>query len=483
MTSRLLVGAAFGVVCALGTRSASSQVLWQELGGGMGMGGPQCFLADTIGDVLFISGASTEAGNEVTSPGIFKWDGSQYSPLGCGFNWDCVTPLSNGGLANGGILSLAFWNSELYAGGDIYSINGQPAHYIARWDGDSWQPLAGGLDNVVIRLHGFADGLYATGYFTHADGIEANGLARWDGAAWHSVFDMPNFNFSSSVTNIINDVAWYRNELYVAGNFGSAENRVDLARWDGTNWLSVGNGIRGSFSTVNLLDVHNDLLYIAGGFAQSGQFGPPENPGCGIVTWNGTEWGTLGEGTCGAYNPTIYRTTWIQDTLYVLGRFDRIGGMPAGRLAKWDGTRWCNMLPPNYFYPDIGALGSFRDTLLIGGSFTTAGPDSIDRIAQWVGGNYTTLCSDEVGVLEHEAVGDLVVFPNPATNTITFLGPAGNLNKAVITVFDPLGKIVLNGVLDAQGTVAVGQLAQGAYSAHIRPRNSDRAFVARFIKQ
>lgn len=66
--------------------------------------------------------------------------------------------------------------------------------------------------------------------------------------------------------------------------------------------------------------------------------------------------GHLGEGTCGSPNPTNYRMSWIQDTLYVTGRFNTIGGVPSGRVAKWDGSRWCSLVPPDYFHPDIVAL-------------------------------------------------------------------------------------------------------------------------------
>lgn len=265
-----------------------SQSLWTSLDQGLSTSGPRCLLEDTLSDVLYISGAFAMAGEDVISPGIVKWDGAQFSPMACGFNWDCVSPFSAGGLGNGGIVTIAFWNGELFAGGDIYSINGSPAYNVARWDGTAWQPLASGLDGPVSRLHGYSDGLYAVGVFTHADGLEANGLARWDGTAWHAVFDLPQL--STFTINRVYDVAWYNGELYICGNFVGANGMVCIARHNGTSWQAVGNGIRGPFSLVNLLEVHNGLLYVAGAFAQSSPYGPPENPGCGIVTWDGENW-------------------------------------------------------------------------------------------------------------------------------------------------------------------------------------------------
>lgn len=458
------------------------QSLWQQLGVGLGSGGPRCLLEDTNDDVLYVSGAMTVAGDGTIIPGIGRWDGQSFQPMDCGFNWDCTPPINTSGMANGGILTMAFWNGELYAGGDIYLINGEPAYNIARWDGSAWQHLGTGLDGIVTRLHGYDDGLYATGYFNTAGGQPAHGLARWDGTTWHNVFDFPLFG--PTEVNLIHDMAWYNDELYVGGNFGGDAASRDLVRFDGVQWSAVDNGIRGSFSLVNLLEVHDGLLYVAGAFAQSGAYGPPDNPGCGIVTWDGEQWGTLGEGTCGSSNPTIYRMSWIQDTLYVTGRFNTIGGVPTGRVAKWDGSRWCSLVPPGYFYPDIVALGSFRDTLIVGGSFTVAGPDSILRIAQWVGGAYTSACGTAVGFEEMERSEErLRLYPNPAHDRIGLILNGAVIASAQFSVANALGQVVLVGRTGQNGTVDVGGLASGCYALSVVDDTGGLAHTAQFIRQ
>lgn len=453
-----------------------SQSLWADLDQGLGIGGPRALLEDPLSDVLYVSGASTTASSGVISPGIMKWDGNEFLAMDCGFNWNCTSTLSNGGLANGGIVTMAFWNGSLYAGGDIYSINGEPAFNVAQWTGSEWVGLGSGLNGLVTRLHGFVDGLYATGTFTQAGGNEANGLARWDGAEWHSVFDLPIFG--TGELNLLYDVAWYNGQLYICGNFGGENGMVDIARHDGTSWRSVGDGIRGSFSLVNLLEVHNGLLYVAGAFAKTQPYGPPDNPGCGIVTWDGENWGELGTGTCGANNPTIYRMTWINDTLYVTGRFNVIGGVPTGRVAKWDGQRWCSLVPPNYFYPDIGALGSFRDTLIVGGSFTVAGPDSIDRIAKWIGGSYTSACGTAVGLGEERAGTEQInPFPNPTNTQFTLALAVEDLGDAVF-LYDATGRVVFSTtVTNTTLAVDVAHLANGIYTVQIGEERRTRILV------
>ena len=454
----------------------NGQSLWSPLDQGVSTGGPRVMLEDTLNDILYVGGASYHAGIDVTSPGIVAWNGSEFSALGCGFNWDCVSQLSDGGMANP-ITALALWQGDLYAGGGISSASGVPISRIARWNGTVWEPLAGGLNGPVYRLHGYDEGLYAVGLFTEADGIEANGIARWDGSEWQSVFDLPQLGLG---VNYIYDMAWYNNELYICGNFVGEGGMIGIARHDGTSWRSVGDGIRGSFSLVNLLEVHNGLLYVAGAFAKTQPYGPPDNPGCGIVTWDGENWGELGTGTCGANNPTIYRMTWINDTLYVTGRFNVIGGVPTGRVAKWDGQRWCSLVPPNYFYPDIGALGSFRDTLIVGGSFTVAGPDSIDRIAKWIGGSYTSACGTAVGLGEERAVTEQInPFPNPATTQFTLALAVEDLGDAVF-LYDATGRVMFSTtVTNTTLAVDVAHLANGIYTVQIGEERRTRILVCR----
>lgn len=476
MNFRLLFCSSISLV----TFQCLAQSLFNGLDEGISFGGAQVFLEDTSEDVLYVGGAAFYAGNDVTSPGIFKWDGEQFHALGCGFNWDCVSQLSNGGLSNGGIVSLAFWNNELYAAGDIYSVNGDPVNHIARWDGAAWQPLAGGLDEMVQHIRAYPDGLYAVGSFTHADGMEANGLARWDGTTWHSVFDLPIIGTGD--VNLLNDMAWYNGKLYIGGNFGGGTGTGlnDIACWDGTQWGPIGNGFLGVFSTVNVLLEHDGLLYVAGSFADFPPNGNPENPGTGILTWDGENWAQLGSGTRGAGNPSIYSLTWIHDTLYVSGRFDRIGDVPTGRVARWDGMRWCSLVPPEYFYPDIGPVGSYRDTLIVGGSFVVAGPDSINRIAKWVTGSYVDTCSTSVGLPERESTVPFSVFPNPTATSFSLRGLSPR--TTAIEMHDVLGHMVLRSIAPTK-LIDVGSLPAATYFVTALDRTGLPLGTTRLLKQ
>lgn len=482
----LLIGQVHGL-----TLCAQSPSLFESIGSGVHYGGGiVCFLEDQIQDVLYMGGTSYYAGG-VVSPGIFKWDGVEYHAVGCGFNWDCESQL--GGVASPNpVFSLAMWNGELYAGGYLVTWSGEyQLNGIARWDGVQWNPLAGGLSlgqgNGVKRLRSMPDGLYVTGVFTHADDtLEVNGLARWDGEQWHKVYDLPKFSSGSS-PNIINDVAWYDGKIWIGGNFAGS-GVSDLAFYDGTEWTTVGNGLLGVFSTVNVLYVRDGLLYIGGSFADYPPHGHPDNPGSGIVAWDGEQWRDFAGGTRGSANAAVLDLHWIRDTLFVVGHFQLIGGVPTDRLAYWDhdAQRWCGLVPPNYFYPSIVALGSYRDTLVVGGSFVVAGPDSINRVARWVGQDYVDSCGVALGLDVDHAVGSngLQVWPNPSSGLLHI--DDGWQGGGVLLVYDGLGRVVHEQVLPIAGggplVLDLTAWAPGTYLARVL-RNNGQVAMARFVRE
>ena len=61
----------------------------------------------------------------------------------------------------------------------------------------------------------------------------------------------------------------HNGHLYAAGSFSMAGgiNANNIAKWDGTNWTSLGNGINGN---VYAIASYNGELYAAGDFTTAG---------------------------------------------------------------------------------------------------------------------------------------------------------------------------------------------------------------------
>ncbi len=110
---------------------------------------------------------------------------------------------------------------------------------------DQWLPGEGlpGLNGDVYAAAVYDDGtgpaLYVGGQFTFAGEVAANNIARWDGTTW------------SPLGNGMNDwviaLTEYNGELIAGGGFttagGTPANRI--ARWDGTVWTALGSGMSG----------------------------------------------------------------------------------------------------------------------------------------------------------------------------------------------------------------------------------------------
>jgi len=183
---------------------------------------------DGGGAALYVAGRFTIAGG-VAALNIAKWDGSSWSPLGSGL-----------GTGFGDVLALAVYDdgggAALYAGGNFDMAGGVAAIGVARWDGSSWTPLGSGLGGQFDNAHSmtvYDDGggaaLYAGGNFVTAGGVAANHIAKWDGSSWSPL--------GGGMNNFVNALAAHDDgsgaALFAGGAFSSAIDSGDsyLAKW------------------------------------------------------------------------------------------------------------------------------------------------------------------------------------------------------------------------------------------------------------
>jgi hypothetical protein len=83
--------------------------------------------------------------------------------------------------------------------------------------------------------------------------------------------------------------------------------------------------------------------------------------------------------------------------LYAGGEFTSAGGVPAARVAKWDGSAWSALSGPGFngTSDEVLALAAFDDgagpALYAGGDFVYAGALVVNRIARWNGAAWSPL--------------------------------------------------------------------------------------------
>ncbi|MGD1844484.1 MAG: T9SS type A sorting domain-containing protein, partial [Salibacteraceae bacterium] len=210
----------------------------------------------------------------------------------------------------------------------------------------------------------------------------------------------------------IYDMEFYNGELYVGGNFNHWDLGINsVAKWNGTSWEALANGIVGTASAVNDLYVHDGLLYAGGLFSE-----PFGNPGTAVVAWNGTTWESPGSGLGGLSFPRVNKMIEYSGKLYAVGAFLEASGIDASMLASWDGLRWCTH---GYSLDnEIFTIEHFRDTLVIGGAFRTIDVDSFPYIAAWDGGEFDFECSAPTGPKDLPSASELELsaYPNPAVD-------------------------------------------------------------------
>ncbi|MFY9342541.1 MAG: hypothetical protein WAT39_08625 [Planctomycetota bacterium] len=269
-------------------------------------------------------------------------------------------------------------NGDLVVGGYFTTAGTAGVNHIAQWDGAAWSPFSSGMSHPsgahVYGLTTLPNGdLVAVGGFATAGGTPANHIARWNGSSWAPI--------GSGTNDWINVVATQPNgDLVVCGGFTTAggvpANRI--ARWNGTAWSSLGTGMTGY--VVALTTLPNGDLVAGGYFATAG--GVPAN--C-VARWNGTAWSPLGTGVSGSILADVQALTTLPNGDVVAGgSFTIAGGVPASRIARWDGTAWSPLgSGVNSHVQSLTTLPN--GDVVAGGSFTIAGGVPANRIARWNG--------------------------------------------------------------------------------------------------
>jgi trimeric autotransporter adhesin len=414
--------------------------------------------------------------NSDTMVGMAKWNGTNMSTLGCGIEWDCI-PAQVSGYTNP-VYAMIRFDNNIFVTGSFLHAGGKIVNGIAKWDGNNWIKFGTGLKTtdgnpgIGLCLKEIDGTLYLGGVFDSINGIACHSLAKFDGSYWSPVNNFPVFWIYSNYPNWVYDIEKYNNELYVCGNFDNYPLMTIsyITKWDGTNWVNVGNGINGGIIDARKMVVYKNELVVAGRFSKTVN---PTNPGENIGKWNGTQWSELGSGT----NDIIDDMKVKDGNLYICGAFSTAGGIPAHNLARWDGSKWCGF-GNTLNYGIITSLDFLNDTLYIGGSFIIVNVDTIWNIAKWIGGNYVDTCSSTIGIEQIETQQHLItIYPNPATSILYINGLT---TTATVEVYDISGKLLFTRQLNFH-QIDISTLAKGLY--FIKLTTKEGSVVRKFVKE
>ena len=269
----------------------------------------------------------------------------------------------------------AIATKEGYINSDISS-----QQYDIYW----WQALGPGMKfpSVVNSIAVNNSDLYAGGgfYFDGGTGISAQNLAKWDGSNWTSVG-------GGSPDNRVRALLLDGTNLFAAGEFsslGGVSWTEFIAKYNtlGSAWSSLGNvRIQMMSSVIDAMAFDGTNLYVGetGGSYIAGA------PFAFFTKWDGTGWSTLGTGP----NDSVLCLANVNSDIYAGGRFTTASGVTVNHVAKFDGSSW-SALGEGMNGP-VSSLIVCGSDIYVGGAFTLADGNPANNIAKWNGTSWSPL--------------------------------------------------------------------------------------------
>jgi hypothetical protein len=163
---------------------------------------------------------------------------------------------------DGPVYAMTEYHGELIVCGLFLQAGGVPAYHIARWNGQSWAPLAEGVSCEPQALQVVGDRLYVGGIDADGTLAQRNMIFAWDGASWTNV----SANLSDGLVWSLTE---YQGDLVAGGLFVRDEAPgvyLGVVRWDGAAWSPVGAAAP---RNAHALIADGTTLY-AGGYFEDG---------------------------------------------------------------------------------------------------------------------------------------------------------------------------------------------------------------------
>lgn len=432
-----------------------SQV-WCPLGAGFQGGGANCF---TLLDKFYIGAYTTTlCGTPVN--GLCTFDSCQVNSSAFGQ-----------GVNSGGVNDVDWYNGRLIVGGD-FSSAGPNVPYTARiaaWDSVlGWSSLTpnGGVNSFINCVETYNGFVYAGGLFTTINNVTVRRIAQYNGTTWANM----NTGVSGGV-GAVYCMAVYHNQLYVGGNFyfaGSSNLSTNcIARWNGTQWDSVGSGMNSDVRAL-LVDSANDVLYAAGGFTSIG------NTICrGVAVWNDTIWKPVGSGL-----DTLWGTMCLamfNGELYAGGA--NVGTTTTGdtlhNIYKFNGIKWVEV--SGGANNTVTAMMTYQSNLYVAGYFSQVGNGiPVNHIAC-----YGTTCPTSVGIDETPPPVTFQLYPNPADD---FLHIESNESQPLeFQLSDMNGKTVIDQTFQNKADISLRGLPAGTYLVRVSLQNGERTGTEKIV--
>lgn len=358
--------------------------------------------------------------------------------------------------------TVVVYHDTLIAAGTFHeTIDGAPCEYIAYWANGDWHAY-GEIDSPPRKLRVLDDTLYAVGSFAQADGQPVKSIARREGGHWVAVGQPP-----VGEMNWV-DVIKYQGRLITIG-YGYIDDLFGVFRLVDGEWSVLGPGFSGGVSGAQCLAVYHEDLYLGGQILlQEG------NVGQAIMRWDGSSFHSVGAGLQANFNDfysiSAAATMAVHnDLLWVGGGFRYASGVEARGVATWDGTKWCGVpgdmgRTPGAF-PEVYSMEFYHDTLFVACRDSADG-QYMNRGAKFIGASYVDTCGAPLGLADDLVRIDKLRVWQTAIGELSIHGLAPGMRS--IALFDAAGRSVIEQFVRVDGSTPVNLripiLASGVYS-------------------
>jgi hypothetical protein len=426
--------------------------LYQPLGGGAFNGTISSLTVDSTDNMLYVAGSFNLLGGNV-SGNMAKWDGNI---------WDSVHGLPNS------IDHFAFLEGELFAYG---------SKSVWKKTSGTWSLIATTNNQSVTCLVKYNNKLLIMGGFDTLNGQNFNSFALYDGTNL-----LPFSNYITWAGRNFRTAVVYNNEVFVGGQIFDSTGTINgLMKWNGTQWVSIGTNIVGTFGGVSKLLVYDNKLFVGGSFDKASG-----NVGNALFSFDGTSFNDLG----GGLHLAVYDMTVHDNELFIVGPCKTDTDREFKGFLSFNGNDFCfydsvpcNTSPGQLF----SRITFYNDSLIVGGANIAFNGDTMKYIAKFTG-DYTTSigCEQVIGIEEeiNKNIESLNIYPNPASDQITIEFELTEANNTSIKLTNILGQtvwemenvfIVGNNKLE----IDVGELPKGLYFVQLV--NSSTQVTQKFI--
>lgn len=286
-----------------------------------------------------------------------------------------------GGSSNGPIYDIHPIGDYIFVGGNFDKLAGSDAQNLGFLGEKGWEGFKFSPDSTVRKIAGSSfDDFMIGGDFLNVGEQEVTGLAHWNGATWTEFNHIDqDFNFEG-----VHAITEYFGNWVIGGNFDVADSiavgNIAKLNKDTFSWslLSSRKSFNGVNGDIHAIAVDGEDVYVAGAFITVGA-----KPISHIAKWDGSEWSSIGN-IPNSPTPIVRDILIDGDNIYITGFFSIVDEISVGRIAMYNkiNKKWSKLSTSGL--SGFGtSLAMYEDTLIVGGGFNSVNGQPAKSIAGW----------------------------------------------------------------------------------------------------